>query len=141
MNIKKIFLTVAGVGAGIAIMTIAPRSVRERELAKAKANINAKANAKSSKQSSQQTETPTVVTHAINLVPQRARWVEKPKPQKPQTKNRKVYQSPQIKNAHREALSELSVASLRKLATSRGIPVRLNGRVMNKNQLLERLTA
>lgn len=136
MNIKTIKTIVAGIVMGTAIMTIAPRSIREREVAKAKAakakaNVTTKANAKAK----EQTRSPV-----NKLTPQIAKWVVQPQP-KPQTKNRKVQQTPEIRKSHRDSLSELSVASLRKLATSRGIPVRLDGRVMNKTQLISRLTA
>ena len=141
MNIKTIFATVAGTVAGVAIMTIAPRSIREREVAKAKANT--KVNAKATQPKQQFTNKIQPSTPVIELTPQiaNAKWVQKkPKPQT-QRKNRKVLQTPEIQKSHQEALETLPVASLRKLATSRGIPVRLDGKVMNKNQLVERLTA
>jgi len=139
MNIKTIFATVAGVATGIAIMTIAPKSIRDREVAKAKANT--KVNAKVAQPKQQFANKIQHSAPVIKLTPQIAKWVVAHPQPKPQTKNRKVAQPQEIKNAHRESLSELSVASLRKLATSRGIPIRQGGRVMNKTQLISRLTA
>lgn len=137
MNIKHFFKVAGAVCEGIAIMTIAPKSVREREVAKAKAAIKNRSVNKTAP------EAPTLTTKMIE--PAEKVWsthitILRPVNLKlePQFARPTLLAQPQPTEPD---ITMMTASQLRKLAQSRGLGIRDNGRVLKRAELVARILA